>query len=105
MVDSLKALDPNRPIREAAEERETRARVEYSCFRRAEADKLFNTLPAEEQAVIEALARVKTAPEGRGSNFMAETLFKLKRTQTTAERHSDRIISFADWRAGHAREL
>lgn len=85
-----------------AEERETRARVAYSDFRRAEIDKLFAGLPRDEQAAIEALARSNVAPAGHSVGFMADTLFKLKRAQITAERHGDRIPLFEHWAAAHA---
>lgn len=81
------------------EEREAKARVEFSCFQRAEADKLFNTLPAEEQSSIEALARATAAPTGSRDNFMAKTLVKLKRAKITAERYPNRISSFEQWHA------
>lgn len=85
-----------------ADERATNARVEYSCFRRVEADKLFGALPAGEQAAIEALARSKSLPAGRYSGPLAEMLFKLKRTQITIERHPDRMTSFECWSAARA---
>jgi hypothetical protein len=82
-----------------ADERDANARVEYSCYRRVEADKVFGTLPAEEQATIAALARAKSMPAGHNPSPLAEILFKLKRTQITAERHPERITSFARWSA------
>ena len=81
------------------EEREAKLQFEYVCFRRAEADKLFKTLTTEEQATIEALARAITAPKGSHNTYMVETMLKLKRTQITAERHTDRLTSFDQWRA------
>ncbi|MCX7309925.1 MAG: replication initiator protein A [Afipia sp.] len=80
------------------EEREAKLQFEYVCFRRAEADKLFKTLPAEEQGTIEALARAITAPKGSHNTYMVETMLKLKRTQITVERHTDRLTSFDQWR-------
>ncbi len=85
-----------------AEERDTNARVEYSNFRRTQADLLFATLPPEEQAAIEALARTKSAPDGRTDGPLAQTLFKLKRAQITADRYPDHIPSFENWTAAHA---
>ena len=83
----------------AAEERETNARIEYSNLRRAEADRLFSTLPADEQAAIEALARDAAAPKGRPDGFLTQTLFGIKRAQITAERHPHLITPFERWSA------
>ena len=85
-----------------AEDQATAARVAYADFRRGEAEALFGTLPAEEQAAIEALARARSTTPGRFDGPLAQTLFKLKRAQMTAERHPDRITSFDDWTAAHA---
>ena len=85
-----------------AEERDTNNRVEYGSFRRTQADQLFTTLPAEEQAAIEALARAISVPNGRTDGPLAQTLFKLKRAQITADRYPDRITSFENWTTAHA---
>ena len=84
-----------------AQDRETNARIEYGCFQRAEAGKLFDTLPPDEKATIVALARAASAPEGRYDGPLARTLLKLKQAQITAERHADRITSFDQWSANH----
>jgi hypothetical protein len=84
--------------------RRAKARVEYGCFRRAEADKLFQTLPAEEQAAIEALARAKSSLEVRANGPLSQILLNLKRTQLTAERHPDKIATFDRWSTGRSLE-
>lgn len=81
------------------EDRKAKLQLEYVCFRRDEANRLFKTLPAEERAAIEALARATTASKGRHDTYMVETLVKLKQTQVTAERHTHRLTSFEHWRA------
>jgi hypothetical protein len=91
-----------REARERAEERETAVRIEYDRFRRAEIDRLFSRLSAEEQAAIEALARATTLPGGRSDGPLAQILFGKKRAQITAERHSHNITSFEHWSAAHA---
>ena len=47
-----------------AEERQTQLRLDYDQYRRDEAQRLFDSLPATEQASIEALARSKLSAEG-----------------------------------------
>ena len=72
----------------------------YIGFRRSQAKALFQTLPAEERASIEASAK------GRSKNaFSAKTgslgslMLELDIAKITAERHSDRIPSLEQWQA------
>lgn len=85
-----------------AEARKTNARIEYGCYRRTEADKLFGSLPANEQAAIEAPSTCYERARRALRWSLGRTLFKLKQSQITADRHSDRIISFEQWSASHA---
>ena len=96
------ATDVAARARRDAEKRTTNARVEYVCSRRAEADRLFETLPAEEQATIDAIARSKSFTNERCDGPLTQMLVKLKRTEITAERHPDKITSFERWSSRHA---
>jgi hypothetical protein len=80
-------------------EHEESLQLEYAGFIRAETDNLFKTLPSDEQAAIEALARAKTPSTGSRDGYMAETMFKLTLRQITTERHGRNLVSFEQWRA------
>ena len=72
----------------------------YIGFRRSRAKAIFQTLPAEEKVVIEALAK-----RGSKNGFSAKTgslgslMLDLDIAKITAERHSDRIPSLEQWQA------
>jgi len=86
----------NRARREA-EDKATQRRIDYDRFRRAEADRLFASLPAKEQAAIEVAARTKAPRFGRGSGSLAQTIFEIERARITAERHPRQIPSLEEW--------
>jgi hypothetical protein len=94
-----------RPVQAAHEatQKATQDRMEYDRFRRAEADRIFSSLSSGEQAAIEVAARAKTPHQGRGKGSLAEIMFGIDRARITTERHADRIISFADWKARRLR--
>ena len=85
-----------------AEERQTRLRMDYDQYRRTAVEDLFQRLPADEQAAIEALARSKSHSDGRDAGYMAKTLVRLEKVRLTAERHAGRISDFEHWSASHA---
>jgi hypothetical protein len=84
------------------EERQSRLRVDYDQYRRTAAENLFQTLPADEQVAIEALARSKSNSDGRVAGYMAKTLVRLEKMRLTTERHPGRISDFEHWSASHA---
>jgi hypothetical protein len=47
-----------------SEQRQTQLRIDYDRYRRTEAERLFDKLPAGEQGEIEALARAKLSAGG-----------------------------------------
>jgi len=51
-------------VQREAEDKATKLRMDYDRFRRAAADRLFSSLPAKEQAAIEAAARAKAPALG-----------------------------------------
>ena len=81
--------------RREAEDKATQRRMDYDRFRRAEADRLFSSLPAKEQAAIEAAAHAKAPRFGRGSGSLAQTMFEIERARITAQRHPDKIPSLS----------
>jgi hypothetical protein len=89
-----------RPAQAAHEatQRASQDRMDYDRFRRAEADRIFSSLSGGEQAAIEAAAHAKTPHQGRGNGSLAEIMFGIDRARITAERHANRILSFADWK-------
>jgi hypothetical protein len=99
---AIQAAAAARKAREGAEQLETAARIEYDRFRRAELDRLFGTLPADERAAIDALARGKALPSGRSDGHLAQILFGNRRAQITAERHPHTVTSFEQWSASRA---
>jgi hypothetical protein len=85
-----------------AEERETRARIDYNRFRRAEIEALLKTLPIDERNAIEASARAMALPGGRKDGSLAQTFFEINRARIMAERHPVPLTSFEQWRRQHA---
>jgi hypothetical protein len=57
----------------------------------------FATLPAQEQAAIEAVAHGKT-PRGSAKGSLAQVVIDIERARLTAERHPDHIPSFEMWK-------
>ncbi len=80
-------------------EKTAQHRIDYDRFRRAEADRLFATLPATEREAIEIAAHAKATPYGRGRGPLAKTMFEIERARITVERYPANIPSFEKWRA------
>jgi hypothetical protein len=81
-----------------AKEQEEAALTAYDKFRRLSADTLFATLPGDEQAIIEGLARARSGgPFAATSGSLAATIFGSARIRITAERHSDKIPTLEQW--------
>ena len=79
-------------------------RVAYERFRRAQAEGVFKTLPAEEQAAIEALARGSASSAfGGAAGSIATTLVELARCRLTAQRHPTQITPFQEWQSSPRR--
>jgi hypothetical protein len=70
-----------------------------SSYRRTETQRLFDKLPAGDQAEIEAQARAKLSAGGPVSSYMAETLMRVERLRLTIERHPAHILDFEQWSA------
>ena len=83
--------------RREAEAKATERRMDYDRFRRAEADRLFSSLPAKERSAIEAAAHAKSPHFGRGSGSIAQTMFEIERARITAQRHPGKIPSLEQW--------
>jgi len=83
--------------RRKAEDKATQRRMDYDRFRQAAADQLFSSLPAKEQAAIEAAARAKAPRFGRGSGSLAQTMFEIERARITAQRHPGKIPPLEEW--------
>lgn len=79
-----------------AEERATKQRIEYSNYRRLQADRLFITLSAGERAAIEAAARAKS-PRSSTKGSLAEIMLDIDRARITAEKYPEKIASFEQW--------
>ena len=84
-----------------AEERQLRLRMDYDQYRRTAAADLFQRLPADEQAAIEALARSKSNSDSGATDYMSETLARMEKLRLIAERHAGSISSFEKWSASH----
>ena len=83
--------------RREAEDKATERRMDYDRFRRAEADRLFSSLPPKERSAIEAAAHTKSPHFGRGSGSLAQTMFEIERARITAQRHPGKIPSLEQW--------
>ena len=77
-------------------------RLDYDQYRRTEAQRLFDRLPADEQASIEALARAKLSAGGPVSDYMAQTLIRVEKLRLTIERHPGSVADFDQWSASRA---
>jgi hypothetical protein len=99
-LDGYLARRGARPIqvRRAAEDKATEQRVEYSHYRRTQADRIFAALPAKERSAIETAARAK-APLSRGTGSLAEIMVGIERARITAEKYPGKILSFDAWQA------
>ena len=97
---AAKAADQRRQ----AEEKETKDHIDYDRFRRSSADALFATLPTDEQAVIEGLARSLNGGRfAAGNGSLANTMFEIARARITAEQHAGNIPTLQQWRVAHRR--
>ncbi|MDP3077957.1 replication initiator protein A [Bradyrhizobium sp.] len=85
-----------------AEERQTQLRLDYDQYRRGEVQRLFDRLPADEQASIEALARAKLSAEGPIAAYMTQTLIRVEKLRLTIERHPGGVADFNQWSASQA---
>jgi hypothetical protein len=85
-----------------SEQRQTQLRMDYDQYRRAAAERLFQTLAADEQATIDALARAKLSAKGQVSDFMAQTLIRMEKLRLTIERHPGHISDIDRWSASRA---
>jgi hypothetical protein len=83
--------------RRQAEERATKQRMDYDRSRRAEADRLFSSLPEKERATIEAAARARAPRYGRGTGSLAQTMFEIERARITIQRHPSKFSTFEQW--------
>jgi len=79
---------------DAVRRSEEAKRLAYDHYRRQEATRLFQTLPAAEQQAIETLAE-QAAPHFDGS--LGDIMRGVNRTKITAQRHGSRIKSFKEW--------
>lgn len=96
--DSRKAATATRQL----EQRQTQLRMDYDQYRRSEAQRLFDKLPAGEQAEIESLARTKLGAGAPAAGYMAETLMRIEKLRLTIERHPGGVSSFDQWSASYA---
>jgi hypothetical protein len=85
-----------------SERRHTQLRLDYDQYRRTEAQRLFDSLPADEQATIEALAGAKLTAGRPVASYMAETLIRVEKLRLTIERHPDSVTGFDQWSASRA---
>ncbi|TQF37919.1 hypothetical protein UNPF46_17545 [Bradyrhizobium sp. UNPF46] len=92
-----RTTDTKAAQRAAAEKQAQAGRIEYSTYRRRAADKLFASLPLDEQQAILALAQTEVGEE-KGNNPIRSHLADMARARITAERHPDQIQTFEQWR-------
>ena len=88
--------------RREAEEKATAQRSEYSHFRRLQADRLFATLSAREQAAIEAEAR-RNGQRVITKGSLGHIMLGIERARITAEKYPNKISSFEQWQRFQAR--
>ncbi len=84
-------------IRCAQREREEAEQSAYDCDRRAEAASLFETLPLEEQAAIDAQARAYAG--SFGSSSFRDSQYSHRKVHLTAMLHAGRLKTFEQWKS------
>jgi len=80
-------------------DRQTQLRLDYDQYRRNEAQRIFDRLPADEKAAIEALAHTKLGAGGPAKGYMAETLIRVEKHRLTIKRHPGGVANFEQWSA------
>lgn len=95
----------SRSARAAIKKAETKAsqerqaedeRAAYEVYRRAQARRIFKTLSHAERNTIEKAA---TSQSASFSGSLRKTMFERKRDQITAQRHTSKIKTLAQWQA------
>ena len=101
----LATLEQRRASRVAHAKHETRAQQEaeqdsYRQYRREKADALFATLPEAERTAIETIARGRCTKgyTSAGTGSLSVRIFEIEKARATAERYSDRLPTFVDWK-------
>ena len=82
-----------------ARDREEEEHAAYQHYRRQSALAVFANLPANEQAIIEELARAQSNPPGTRTGPLAGTLFEMAKVRITAERYAAEISTVDQWNA------
>ena len=90
---AIKAVDARRKEMERAEAEQSA----YDCDRHAEAASLFETLPLEEQAAIDAQARAYAG--SFGSSSFRDSQYSHRKVHLTATLHAGRLKTFEQWRS------
>jgi hypothetical protein len=85
-----------------SEQRQTQLRLDYDQYRRTEAQRLFDRLPAGQKAEIEAQAQAKLSADGPVSDYMVQTLIRVEKLRLTIERHPAHVADFEQWSASRA---
>jgi hypothetical protein len=86
--------------RRQAKERQEAELSSFDQYRRKRGEALFSTLPDAERTVIEAIARGRSAKPyaGAETGSLSTRIFEIEKARAIAERHSDRLPTFTDWR-------
>jgi hypothetical protein len=85
-----------------SEQHQTQLRLDYDQYRRTETQRLFDKLPAGEQAEIKAQALAKLSAGGPVSDYMVQTLIRVEKFRLTIERHPGQVFDFDQWLAPRA---
>ena len=80
-------------------DQQTQLRMDYDQYRRTEAQRVFDRLPADEKDAIEALAHSKLGAGGPAKGYMADTLIRVEKHRLTIERHPGCVADFEQWSA------
>lgn len=83
-------------VAQAERDREEADQFAFEQYRRETAERVFEALSLSERQDIEQQVR---ATQPTGTSPMADFLFRAARARLVADRHSDKIATFEDWKA------
>ena len=92
-------------IARKAKEQTEAEQIAYERFSRALAERIYETLPDSDRAVVDAETRNKLASFGSTSSSVQKTMLPVTRARITRELYGSTIPSFEDWKRADRKTL